>query len=307
MPEAVPSDPAVEVSGLRVRYGDRWAVDGASWSARAGEVTALLGANGAGKTTSVEVACGLRPATSGTVRLLGRRPSDPAVRARTGVMLQEGGLYPSARPLAWLRHLARLYPRALDPAATLAAVGIDPGTRTTTRRMSGGEQQRVKLAAALLPRPEVLFLDEPTAGVDAAGRRELLGLLRTRADEGAAIVLTTHLLADVEELADRIVVLRAGRVVADGTLGDLTGSGDALRFRGPLRLDTASLEAALPGGYRVVERDPGSYVVRGPATPQALATVAAWCAQHGVLPSSLAVGSQSLEELLLGHARGEEP
>lgn len=298
---------AVEVRDLRVQFGTVAAVDGASWTAHAGQVTALLGANGAGKTSTVEVACGLRVPERGSVRLLGGSPQDPAVRARTGVMLQSGGLYPSARPLPWLRYLASLYPNPEDPAETLAAVGIDPGTKATTRRMSGGEQQRVKLAAALLPRPEVLFLDEPTAGMDAVGRRDLLTLLRDRADAGAAIVLTTHLLGDVEDLADRIVVMKRGRVVADGTLASLTGSGDALRFDGPMHLDTANLALALPPGYTVDEPRPGSYVVHGAPTPQVLASVASWCAQHGVLPTAMGVGAQSLEELLIGHAEGDQP
>lgn len=296
---------AVEVRDLRVQFGAVTAVDGASWTARSGEVTALLGANGAGKTSTVEVACGLRRPTAGTVRLLGGSPQEPSIRARTGVMLQSGGLYPSARPLPWLRYLASLYPDPADPAEMLAAVGIDPSTKATTRRMSGGEQQRVKLAAALLPRPQVLFLDEPTAGMDAVGRRDLLALLRARADAGAAIVLTTHLLGDVEELADRIVVMNAGRVVADGTLADLTGSGDALRFEGPMHLDTGNLAQALPPGYRVDEPRPGHYVVHGAPTPQVLASVASWCAQHGVLPTAMGVGAQSLEDLLIGHAEDE--
>ena len=296
---------AVEVRDLRVQFGSAVAVDGASWSASAGAVTALLGANGAGKTSTIEAACGLRAPQGGSVRLLGGSPSDPAIRARTGVMLQSGGLYPSARPLPWLRYLAGLYANPADPAALLASVGIDPGTRTTSRRMSGGEQQRVKLAAALLGRPAVLFLDEPTAGLDATGRRDLLALLRDQAEAGVAIVLTTHLLADVEDLADRIVVMQAGRVVADGTLAELTGTATALRFDGPMHLDTAGLVLALPPGYSVTEPRPGSYVVHGEPTPQVLASVTSWCAQHAVMPTGLVVGAQSLEEILIATAEGE--
>lgn len=293
--------PSVEIRDLVVRFGHATAVDAASWMAERGVVTAILGANGAGKTTSVEVACGLRRPTSGLVRLLGRSPRDPSVRARTGVMLQTGGLVPGARPLPWLRALARLYPSAADPVALLEAVGIDPSTRTTCRRLSGGEQQRVRLAAALLPRPEVLFLDEPTAGLDAQARRDLLALVRTTASDGAAIVLTTHQLADVEELANHIVVMRAGRVVAEGTLDELTGTADAVRFEAPLHLDTSTLAAAI--GHRVDEVRPGTYVVHAEATPQIMATVASWCAQHGVMPSALRTGRQSLEDLLIEQGR----
>ena len=300
-PRMASPGPSVEIRDLVVRYGRSTAVDAASWTAEGGVVTAILGANGAGKTTSVEVACGLRRPNSGLVRLLGRSPRDPAVRARAGVMLQTGGLVPGARPLPWLRALARLYPTADDPVALLEAVGIDPATRTTCRRLSGGEQQRVKLAAALLPRPEVLFLDEPTAGLDAQARRDLLGLLRGTARNGAAIVLTTHQLADVEELADHIVVMRAGSVVAEGTLDDLTGTADAVRFEAPLHLDTSTLASAI--GHRVQEVRPGTYVVHAEATPQIMASVASWCAQHGVMPSALRTGRQSLEDLLIEQSR----
>lgn len=294
--------PALEVLDLRVRYGQKLAVDGATWAAEYGAVTALLGANGAGKTSTIEAACGLISPHSGSVKLLDGAPMDPLVRAQTGVMLQTGGLYPSARPLPWLRYLARLYPNAADPAVLLESVGIDPKTKVTTRRMSGGEQQRVKLAAALLPRPRAVFLDEPTAGLDAQGRRELLALLRCIADEGAAIVLTTHVLADVEELSDHIVVMQSGRVVADGSLDDITGSAGGLRFEGPMHLDTGSLAQALPSGYEVLERRPGNYVVNGSPTPQVLASVTSWCAQHGVMATSFVVGQQSLEEFLITQA-----
>ena len=289
----------LEIDDLIVRYGATPAVDGLSLAAQAGAVTAILGPNGAGKTTTVEVACGLRRPDGGSVRLLGHSPSDPAIRARVGVMLQTGGLYPSARPLEWLTYLARLYPNPADPATLLETVGIDPGTRTSARRMSGGEQQRVKLAAALLPRPDVLFLDEPTAGLDPAARRSLLDLLAEGAAAGVGIILTTHLLADVEELADQVTVIQHGRVVADGTVAELTGGHDALRFTGPLHLDVASLAGALPGGYQVEEPRPGAYVVHGAPNPQVLAAVTAWCAQHGVMPTGLSVGTQTLEELLL--------
>jgi ABC-2 type transport system ATP-binding protein len=291
--------PALDVKDLRVRYGTRMAVDGANWTAESGAVTALLGANGAGKTSTIEAACGLTTPSGGTLRLLGGSPQDPAIRAQTGVMLQTGGLYPAARPLPWLKYLARLYPNPADPVRLLESVGIDPASKVTARRMSGGEQQRLKLAAALLPQPRVLFLDEPTAGLDAHARRELLALLRGIADDGAAIILTTHLLGDVEELSDHIVVMQAGRVVADGSLDEITGASGGLRFDGPMHLDTGSLTKALPSGYEVLERRPGSYVINGAPTPQVLASVTSWCAQHGVMATSFDVGRQSLEDFLI--------
>lgn len=205
---------SVVVDRLEVRFGDQMAVDDLSLTAPAGAITALLGPNGAGKSTTVDVISGLRRPTRGSATILGHSPQDPVVKARMGVMLQSGGLYPTARPLEWLRYLSELYRKPADPEALLELVGLDPRSKTTARRMSGGEQQRLRLAAALLPRPEVLVLDEPTAGLDAKARRGLLAELRERRDSGTTILLTTHVLADVEELADTVVVIARGRLLA---------------------------------------------------------------------------------------------
>jgi len=297
--------PALVIEDLVVRYGDSVAVDCLSMMAGASQVTALLGPNGAGKTTTVEVACGLRTATSGSVRLLGSEPGTRAVAERIGVMLQQGGLYPTARPLEWLRYLARLYPAHADPSELLDLVGIDPSTRTTTRRLSGGEQQRVKLAAALLPNPEFLILDEPTAGLDPLARRNLLEAIAKRRDAGTSILLTTHQLSDVETLADRVVVIAGGRIVAEGTVADLIGANDAMSFTGPPRLDLTGLAAGLPNGFRAEEPRPGSYVVHGPPSPQIMAAITAWCAEQGVMATDLAVGRRTLEQIVID--AGSEP
>lgn len=296
--------PALVLESLVVRFGAKTAVDGISTSAATGQITALLGPNGAGKTSTVDVIAGLRRPTSGRVRVLGLAPDDPALKPRIGVMLQTGGLYPTARPLEWLRYLARLYPTHDEPRALLERVGIDPSTRTPARRLSGGEQQRVKLAAALLPRPSFLVLDEPTAGLDPLARRSLVDALRALRDDGVTILLTTHQLVDVVELADRIIIIAGGRVHAEGSLDELTGTHDALRFQGPRHLDTGTLAAALPDGYTVEESRGGHYIVRGAPTPQALAAVTAWCAQHGVLATDIGVGYRSLEDLLIDAAGG---
>jgi ABC-2 type transport system ATP-binding protein len=293
------------IEDLVVRYDDVVAVDCVSMTANASQVTALLGPNGAGKTTTVEVACGLRAATSGTVRLLGAAPGTLAVAERIGVMLQQGGLYPTARPLEWLRYLARLYPSHADPAELLDLVGIDPSTRTTTRRLSGGEQQRVKLAAALLPNPQFLILDEPTAGLDPLARRNLLDAIAQRRDAGMSILLTTHQLSDVETLADRVIVIAGGRIVAEGTVADLIGANDAMSFTGPPRLDLIGLAACLPNAFRVEEPRPGSYIVHGPPSPQVMAAITAWCAQQGVMATDLAVGCRTLEQIVID--AGSEP
>ena len=291
--------PALSIEHLVVLYGASVAVDGVSMTADASKVTALLGPNGAGKTTTIEVACGLRAATSGTVRLLGSEPGTRAVSQRIGVMLQQGGLYPTARPLEWLNYLANLYTNHADPSELLELVGIDPSTRTTTRRLSGGEQQRVKLAAALLPNPEFLILDEPTAGLDPLARRNLLEALAARRDAGTSILLTTHQLTDVETLADHVVVIAGGHVIAEGTVAELTGANDAMSFTGPPRLDLARLAGSLPGGFRAEEVRPGYYVVHGPPSPQVMAIITTWCADQGIMATDLAVGRRTLEQIVI--------
>jgi len=297
----------VEISDLVVAYGQIRAVDGLDFCAEAGHITAILGPNGAGKSSTIEVACNLRAPDSGSVRLFGLSPSAAAVRPRMGVMLQTGGLYPTARPLEWLEYLARLYPQHDEPSSLLEAVGIDPGTRTQTRRLSGGEQQRVKLAAALLGRPDLLFLDEPTAGLDALARRNLLELLKQRRSTGAAIVLTTHMLPDVEDLADSITVISKGRVAMRGSLAELTGTRNALSFGGPAGLDCQGLAVSLPAEYTVRETQPGKYVVAGTPTPEIMARITAWSAAHGVMVSDLGIGDRTLEELLIDTSTADAP
>ena len=214
---------AVLVRELRRSFATTTAVDGASWSAAAGTVTALLGPNGAGKTTTVECLEGLQRPDAGSVQVLGADPwrAGPDHRARVGVMLQEGGLATTSRPLPLLRHLAAMYATPAPLDELVDRLGIAGFERTTVRRMSGGQRQRVALAAALLPRPDVLFLDEPTAGLDPHARLEVWDLVRAQAVRGACVVVTTHSFEEAERLADRVVIMASGRVVADGTLDDV--------------------------------------------------------------------------------------
>ncbi len=295
---------ALTVRDLVVRYGARRAVDGLSFDAPEGSVTALVGPNGAGKTSTVEACVGLRRPTSGSIEVLGiavagNESAMSRLHTQVGVMLQDGGLYSTARPLAMLRHVARLYPAPSDPADLLEAVGIDPRTRTPLRRMSGGEQRRVAAAAALVGRPRLVFLDEPTTGLDAVARRGFHDLIRDRVDEGMSVVLTTHLMDDVERLADSVVVVAAGRVVREGTVAELTGGEDSVRFAGPMHLDTSDLAAALPAGSYVNEDTPGRYCVTGRLDPLALSTVTAWCGQHGVATKDIRLGRASLEDVVI--------
>jgi ABC-2 type transport system ATP-binding protein len=216
---------AVLVRDLRRSFGATVAVDGASWAADAGTVTAVLGPNGAGKTTTVECLEGLQRPDGGDVSVLGADPwrAGPDHRARVGVMLQDGGLPTTTRPVPLLRHLSALYAAPAPVDELVTRLGIDRFAATTVRRMSGGQRQRVALAAALLPRPDVLFLDEPTAGLDPHARLEVWDLVRAEARRGACVVVTTHSFEEAERLAERVVIMAAGRVVAAGTLDEVRG------------------------------------------------------------------------------------
>ncbi|MEY4136267.1 MAG: hypothetical protein RL205_395, partial [Actinomycetota bacterium] len=289
---------ALEVTDLRVAYGALEAVRGISFTAEPGRITALVGPNGAGKTSTLEACTGVRPFTSGTIRVLGAQPGQSS--SRVGTMLQAGGLYPTARPLEWLTYLARLYPDSRDPRELLDLVGIDSSSRTTARRMSGGEQQRLKFAAALLPRPELLFLDEPTAGMDPQARRSLISTIGGLRAEGVAVVLTTHLIADIEELADHVILMRDGLIEAAGTLAELRGEGESMTFDARPGLDLVSLTGALPDGYGATEIGAGRYVIDGEPTPSALACITAWLAERDEATSGIRIGRTSLEDLIIG-------
>jgi ABC-2 type transport system ATP-binding protein len=295
---------AVEVHDLVKRYGSRRAVDGLSLRLERGSLLALLGPNGAGKTTAIEICEGFRRPDSGTVRVLGRDPIAAAaeVRPRVGVMLQDGvGGYREARALELLRLFAAYARTPQDPGELLELVGLAGSARTAVKRLSGGQQQRLSLALALVARPELVFLDEPTAGMDPQARRstwELIGKLRT---DGVSVVLTTHFLDEAEQLADTVIVLDSGRVVAAGTPEELTRAGaeGQIRFKAHPGLVLSSLLATLPAGTAAVEVAPGQYLVSGHVDPQLLAALTAWCAAQGVLAEDLSVERRRLEDVFL--------
>ncbi|MFJ1746933.1 ABC transporter ATP-binding protein [Streptomyces sp. NPDC088116] len=296
-------EPVVEVRGLVKRYGTKTAVDGLDLVVRAGTVTAVLGPNGAGKTTTVETCEGYRTPDAGTVRVLGLDPvADAArLRPRIGVMLQSGGVYSGARAGEMLRHMARLHANPLDVDALTERLGLGGCGRTTYRRLSGGQQQRLALALAVVGRPELVFLDEPTAGLDPQARRSTWELVRELRADGVGVVLTTHFMDEAETLADDVVIIDAGRVIAQGSPDDLChgGAENTLRFTGRPGLDLGSLLKALPDGTEAAEPAPGVYRVTGTVDPQLLATVASWCAQHGVMPDRIAVERHTLEDVFL--------
>lgn len=291
--------PAVEIVDLVKRYGGSTAVDGLTFRAERGAVTAVLGPNGAGKTSTVEICEGFRKADGGTVRVLGLAPTLPQLRPRVGVMLQAGGVPPAMRCAEWLRLVSRFYARPLDPGALLVRLGLDEHVRTPYRRLSGGQQQRLSLAAAVIGRPELVFLDEPTAGLDPQARHacwELVGELR---GAGVSVVLTTHHMDEAERLADHVVIIDRGRVVAEGSPASLTGAERQLRFRARPGLALEELLNALPTGSAAKESPAGHYIIEGRVGPELLATVTAWCAAEGVTADDLRIERRTLEDVFL--------
>lgn len=285
-----------------MRYGDLVAVDGVSFSASEGSVLGLLGPNGAGKTSTVETLEGYRRPSGGSVRVLGLDPvrDRRALTPQIGVMLQRGGVYPAMSSRDAVRLFARYYRQsALAADELLERVGLSSVARTPYRRMSGGEQQRLSLALALVGRPRVAFLDEPTAGMDPAARQTLWGVVRSLRDEGVCVVLTTHYLDEAERLADWVVIIDHGRVVSAGTPADLmaSGAGDEIRFGAVAGLDIAALGSALGGVVR--EERPGEYVASVAATPANVAALTGWLAERGVPLADLRAGRQTLEDVFL--------
>ncbi len=293
--------PAIDVRGLVKRYGETVAVDGLDLTVERGETFALLGPNGAGKTTTVECCEGYRRPDAGTVRVLGLDPvGQPRhLRPRIGLMLQEGGVYPTAYPDEVLRLFAAFHRDPLSPDLLLDQVGLADGRRTRYRDLSGGQKQRLALAVALVGRPELVFLDEPTAGLDPAARRGAWEIIRGLRAAGVTVLLTTHLLDEAEELADRVAIIDRGRLVALGTPDELTREAGLpeVRFTAEPGLQTAALTAALDA--QVEETRPGRYIVHAAGTPELIARLTAWLHAHDIRLGDLQAGRRSLEDVFL--------
>ena len=300
---------ALEVTDLTKRYGATVALDGTTFDAPAAAITAVLGRNGAGKTTTIDICAGLRQPDAGTVRVLGLDPRHDlaALRARVGVMPQTGGsgaagVYPSVRPREVLRLFTSFYATPHDPDALLDRLELTSVAGTPWRRLSGGEQQRLSLALALAGRPELVFLDEPTAALDVAGRQAVWSMLEDLRDNGTSIVVTTHALDEAQRHAEHVVVIDHGRVLATGRPTDLLAAHPQerrLTFDAPPGLPVAELAAALPMAATVTEEHPGHYVVDADVDPALVAAVTAWCAGQGVLAERVTTGAGSLEDLYL--------
>lgn len=296
-------DAAVSLRGVVKKYGDTTAVDHLDLEVPRAGVLALLGPNGAGKTTTVEMCEGFLRPDAGEVRVLGLDPATQGeqVRRRIGVMLQGGGAYPGARVDEMLNLVASYSRNPHDPEWLLDVLGLTPHRRTPYRRLSGGQQQRLSLALALVGRPELVFLDEPTAGLDAQSRHLVWDLVESLRRDGVTVVLTTHFMEEVERLADHVVVIDHGRVVARGTPTELTGAEreSRIRVRTLDRLDLPALIGALPSGTTCREVAGSAYEIDGAISPSLLTAIAGECERQGIQATEIRVASRSLEEVFL--------
>ena len=282
-----------------------------------GEVVVLLGANGAGKTTTLACAQGLLKPTRGTVRLLGENPlqADPELRAKVGIMLQDGGLPNAMHPIPLLEHISTMYTDPYPVEELAERLGIDAFNGTTIRHLSGGQKQRVSLAAALIGRPDVLFLDEPSAGLDPQSRNVVFDIIREQRELGTAIVLTTHLIDDAQKLADYVYIIENGATVQEGTVSELIASDGTNRLQYTLDAPTPTREQLLPAhlraGVELIEkvpytpaRDgapsvPGAYELVGALRPEHLAAFTAALAERYLMPISLTMEPKTLEDVFL--------
>ena len=303
-------DAVVVVEDLVIRYGTTVAVDGVSFVARAGAVTTVLGPNGAGKTSTVEHLEGYRPAASGRTSVLGLDPirDHHELTRRVGVMLQDGGIPTAIRPGELMRQYAGFFSDPLDSAELLDRVALSHRVRTPYRRLSGGEQRRLSLALAIIGRPEVVFLDEPTAGIDLEGRDAVREVVATLRDEGVCVVMTTHDLDEAERASDHVVIIDHGLVVASGTPSDLVRPTDAdhILFGAPTGLPTDDLGAHL--GTTVTEVTRGEYRVEIAPSPANVAAVTAWLAEKDLPLEDLRAGRQRLDDVFRRlTSRAEQP
>jgi ABC-2 type transport system ATP-binding protein len=302
---------AVEVRDLVVRYGAKTAVDRVSLVVPRGSVLALLGSNGAGKTSLLQVCEGFRRPDDGTARVLGLDPvgDHDALMPRLGIMLQSGGVYPWATAGEILELFAGFAARPLDTGMLVDRLGLQKIIGTRYRRLSGGQQQRLALAVALVGRPELVFLDEPTAGMDTEARHMTWRLIAELRADGVSVLLTTHLLDEAERLADHVVIMNSGVVAATGTPAELTAAAgiDLLEVRADAGLATGALEARL-ADVKVSEETPGEYAIAGPLDTAAMAEVLAWFAAAGARVTAVNTRRRTLEDvyLALTHTHGHE-
>lgn len=306
-PETRSADIALEVSGLAKTFGSKTrpikAVQGVSFTAARGQVTTLLGTNGAGKSTTLACCQGLQKPDAGKISLLGQNPwgASATLRSRVGVMLQDGGLPPAQTPLRLLKHVAGLFQNPRPLPELMEQLNIAHLARRSIRRLSGGEKQRVSLAMAMLGRPEVLFLDEPSAGLDPQSRLLVFDILKELTSGGAAVILTTHLLEEAERLSDYILIMDRGRVVKQSSVSDLLDA-DAtasLTLTLPEAVDLTHIfdQAGVP--LTPTSTRPGTWIIDDVTNPQQLRELASALEKADLMPASMHLGRRSLEDIFL--------
>lgn len=296
------TEEAIVVENFSKKYGSQTVVDKIHFTVHRGEVFALLGPNGAGKTTTVETLEGYRTPDQGTIRVLGLDPIRDAytLKPQIGVMLQQDGLYPGLTAREVLRLFAGYYTSPQNIDTLLERVGLTTATKTRCRRLSGGQKRRLALAVALVGNPALVFLDEPTAGMDPQARLATWEIVRELKQQGATVLLTTHLMDEAERLADRVAIIDHGRLIALDTPANMTGVSSAtiVRFVASAGIDSTQL-AALPSARKAEEVRPGSYVVETEHVPTLLVELTTWLRDHDITLSEVRVGHGSLEDLFL--------
>ncbi len=298
------SDLALEVDNVVKEYGEKRAVDGLTFTARRGELLALLGPNGAGKTTTIEMCEGFTTPTSGSIRVLGIDPvtQPQKVRDRIGIMLQGGGSYASLKVREILQLAARYNTNPHDPDWLIELLGLEGVAKTTYRRLSGGQQQRLSLALAMIGRPELIFLDEPTAGMDAQSRLAVWDIIQAMKRDGTTVLLTTHLMDEAETLADDVAIIDHGKLVVQGSPAELTSHEEypVVAVRTDRELDVHLLNDELRAlGITAEAVSPQRYRILGAGSPAVIEALARSAAQQNVLIRDLSVSHRDLEDVFL--------
>ena len=290
---------ALELVDVVKRFGNHTAVDNVSFTVETGTIMALLGPNGAGKTTTIEMCEGFQRPDSGKISVLGLNPTTEPdkVRAQVGIMLQDSGSYSGIRVREMLELTASYSRDPLKPDWLLELFGLQNVQRTTYRRLSGGQKQRLNLAVALISRPRLVFVDEPTAGMDAQSRLLVWDLLRALRSDGVTVILTTHLMDEAQALADRVTIVDRGRVVAQGTPAELqAATATTIHFETDGDVDLSQGEWQ---ELRVSATKPRTYVLHTTPRPEVVAKLAQQAAADGVLITHLDTHARSLEDAFL--------
>jgi ABC-2 type transport system ATP-binding protein len=303
------TDAAVSLVDIGKAYAGRWVVDGLSFEVARGEVFALLGPNGAGKTTTLEILEGYRSPDRGSARVLSLDPQrDRAgLMRRTGLMLQQGGIYPAIRVREVLRLFARFHPDPIDPERLITDLGLEEVANTRYRLLSGGQQQRLSLALALIGRPELVFLDEPTAGMDPQARRATWDIIRSLKSDGVTVMLTTHFMDEAEELADRVAIVDRGQLMALDAPAALRITGPSTHVVVSVRGAVALSLASLPSAKDAHEERAGRWVIETDNAGALLVELTTRLHDAGIVPDEIRIGGETLEDVFLRLTDPERP